>query len=102
MKARTLWIGLMLLMGITLVAAPQAAALPAGAGSVLMNATPALAAAALNQDTPKASVDINVTKTDRGGEWYKNPIIVGAGVILLVLLVALASRGGSGTTVVKS
>jgi hypothetical protein len=105
MKSRNLWIGLTLLIGIVLSAAPNAASMPAGAGtgSFLTSATPAaLALAALNQDAPKASVDINITKSDRGGEWYKNPILIGAGVIILVLLVALASRGGSGTTVVKS
>jgi hypothetical protein len=103
MKSRNLWIGLTLLMGIALLATPNATAMPARAGSFLTSATPAaLALAALNQDAPKASVDINITKTDRGGDWYKNPIVIGAGVIVLVLLVALASRGGSGTTVVKS
>ena len=58
-------------------------------------ATPAFA-----QDVPK-SVDVNISTNDGGVVWYKNPIIIGAGVIGLFLLVALASRG-SGTTVVKS
>ena len=78
MKSRNLWISLMLLF---------------------MLAAPALALAGLDQDAPK-SVDINITTNDRGADWYKNPIIIGAGVVLLVLIVALASRGG-GTTVVK-
>jgi hypothetical protein len=79
---------------LALASAPHASAMPL--------APTALALAANDQDAPKPSVDINITKTESGpGEWYKNPIIIGAGVVLLVLLVALASRG-SGTTVVKS
>lgn len=30
-----------------------------------------------------------------GEPWYMNPVVIGAGVVLLVLLVALASRGPS-------
>jgi hypothetical protein len=83
----------MLLLGIAFAAAPHASALPTA---------PAALALAADQDAPKPSVDINITKTESPGEWYKNPYIIGAGVVILVLLVALASRGGSGTTVVKS
>lgn len=92
MKERSFWIGFMLLMAVALAGPPDTAALSPTAPAAV-----ALAA----QDTPKPSVDINITTT-RSDEWYKNPIIVGAGVVILVLLVALASRGGSGTTVVKS
>ncbi len=47
------------------------------------------------------AVDINISTNDGGAEWYKNPIVIGGGVIMLFLLAALASRG-SGTTIVKS
>ena len=95
MKARKVFLSLMVLLSVVVAAAPHASAMPL--------APTALALAANDQDAPKPSVDIKITKTESGpGEWYKNPIIVGAGVVLLVLLVALASRGGSGTTVVKS
>lgn len=93
MKERSFWIGFMLLMAVALAEPPDTAALWPSAPS-------ALAFAALDQEVPK--VDVDITKTDRGDDWYKNPLIIGAGVVLLVLLVALASRGGSGTTVVKS
>lgn len=93
MKERSFWIGFMLLMAVALAGPPDTAALSPAAPAAV-----ALAA----QDAPKPSVDINITKTERGDDWYKNPIIIGAGVVILVLLVALASRGGSGTTVVKS
>ena len=78
MKSRNLWISLMVLFAITLAVAPALAA-----------------------DLPK-SVDINISTNDGGAEWYKNPIVIGGGVVLLFLLVALASRGGSGTTIVKT
>ena len=59
-----------------------------------------LAVAPALADLPK-SVDINISTNDGGAEWYKNPIVIGGGVVLLFLLVALASRG-SGTTIVKT
>ena len=76
MKSRNLGISLMVLFAITLAVAPALA------------------------DLPK-SVDINISTNDGGAEWYKNPIVIGGGVVLLFLLVALASRG-SGTTIVKT
>ena len=45
-------------------------------------------------------MDINVNDN---GAWWANPMVIGAGVVALVLLiviVALATRGG-GTTVIK-
>lgn len=77
MKSRNLWIGLMVLLAVTL----------------------AVAAPALAQDLPK--VDIDISTNDGGGNWYKNPIVIGGGVLLLLLVVVLAARG-SGTTIVKT
>jgi hypothetical protein len=100
MNERQFWIGFLLLASVALAVPPDT-----GPGvtltSVMTSAAPAALAVASTQEPAKPSVDINITTSDRGGEWYKNPIIIGAGVIILVLLVALASRGG-GTTVVKS
>jgi hypothetical protein len=79
MKSRNLWIGLMVLSAIVLAVTPPAA---------------------LAQDLPK-SVDVKISTSDGSGVWYKNPIVIGGGVVLAFLLVALASRGG-GTTVVKT
>ncbi len=77
MKSRKLWIGLMVLVAVTL----------------------AMASPTLAQDLPK-KVDINISTND-GGDWYKNPVVIVGGVVVLFLLAALAGRGG-GTTVVKS
>ena len=68
------------------IAAPQAAA-----------SQPASA-----QATPQADVDIDVNR-EGGGAWYTSPTWIAIGVIALVLLVviiAMASRG-SGTTIVR-
>ena len=79
MKSRNLWISLMVLLALTLAVAPSTA---------------------VAQDLPK-SVDVNISTNDGGGEWYKNPIIIGGGLAGLILIAALAGRSG-GTTVVKS
>jgi len=76
MKSRKLWIGMMVLFAVALAAAP----------------------AALADDLPK-KVDINISTGD-SDDWYKNPVVIGGGVILLFVLAALAGRGG--TTVVKN
>jgi hypothetical protein len=70
-------------------------------------ATPALAAAdsgyvlAMAQQPGQYSVDIDVNSA--AAAWWTNPLWIGIGVVALVLLVviiALAVRGG-GTTVIK-
>ena len=70
-------------------------------------ATPALAAAdsgyvlAMAQEPGQYSIDIDVNGADEA--WWTNPLWIGIGVVALVLLVvivALAVRGG-GTTVTK-
>jgi hypothetical protein len=72
-----------------------------GAPAVAMAADEAPAAAPA---TPKApDVDVNVNRTERHVISFANPTVlaVGAGVlVLLVVLFAMASRGG-GTTIVK-
>jgi hypothetical protein len=77
MKSRNLWIGLMVVFAVTFV----------------------VAAPTLADDLPK--IDANISTDDGGAEWYKNPIIIGGGVLILLLVAVLAGRG-SGTTVVKS
>ena len=70
-------------------------------------ATPALAAAdsgyvlAMAQQPGQYSIDINVESG--GAAWWANPLWIAIGVVALVLLIviiALAVRGG-GTTVIK-
>lgn len=53
---------------------------------------------------PSAQIDIDVTERSvGGGDWWANPVWIGVGIvalILLIVIVALATRGG-GTTVIK-
>jgi hypothetical protein len=63
-----------------------------------------IAQVAQGQPSGKLDVDISVNKGGGGGaRWYANPVwiaIGGLGLIVLVLLIVMAVRGG-GTTVVK-
>jgi len=48
------------------------------------------------------NVDIDITETG-GAQWWADPVWIGVGIvalILLIVIVALATRGG-GTTVIK-
>jgi hypothetical protein len=54
-------------------------------------------------DTPKApAIDVNVNRTEKHVVWFADPVVLGiaGGLVLLVLLFAMASRGG-GTTIIK-
>jgi hypothetical protein len=47
------------------------------------------------------NVNVQVTRTEET-QWYMNPVLIGLGVLVLIVLVVLASRGGeSSTTIVK-
>ncbi len=39
-------------------------------------------------------VDVNVNKGDSSADWMSNPIVWVAGALILILIVALAARGG--------
>jgi hypothetical protein len=93
----------------------QAAAALAHAASAPVPVT-ALALGTLQQDqgaqpsapTDKGTVDINVTEhrteTTTHDVWYTDPVWIAVGVIVLVLfvvLIALAAKGGGGATIVK-
>jgi hypothetical protein len=62
----------------------------------------ARATAELQQPSRDIDVDIDVS---RGGDaWYTSPVWIAIGVlglILIVLLIAIAVRGGGGTTIVR-
>jgi len=103
MNERRFWIGFLLLVSVALAVPPDTVALVSGVSmsSVMTSTAPAaLALAASKQEPAKPTLEINVIETDRGANWYKNPIFIGAGVIALVLLVAAARRDGSGSTTI--
>jgi hypothetical protein len=78
--------------GLAVAAGDVAPVLASGdAGSVL----------AMVQQPGQYEVDIDVDGA--GGAWWANPFWIGAGIvglILLIVIIALATRGG-GTTVIK-
>jgi hypothetical protein len=54
------------------------------------------------QPPPSGEIDVDITTTSDGGDWYANPVWIGIGAVallLIVVLVVMASRGG--TTVIK-
>jgi hypothetical protein len=84
-------------------AAPHGASGPAWAVTAPVVATFATVQDAQPQPPAKGEVDVNVDLDSGGTVWYADPFWIAVGVIALVvivLLVALAGRGG-GTTVVR-
>jgi hypothetical protein len=82
------------LIALGFLAGPAGFAVPAAASS-----TDDVAAA--QQPAPSGEIDVNIN-TDRGGDWWANPIWIGIGLLALIVviaLIAMASRGG--TTVIK-
>ena len=62
--------------------------------------SPSIAAA---QDAPKPKVDVDINVNPSGRAWFNDPTVLligGGALVLLVALIALASRGG-GTTIVE-
>jgi hypothetical protein len=90
-------------------ATASAASRPAGNDVYAVSAVtaPLTASLALVQDPqPPAKGEVNVKVDADGGNgaWYGNPLWIVLGVValvLVVLLVALAGRGGSDTTIVS-
>jgi hypothetical protein len=55
-----------------------------------------------DQQQPSARLEVDIDN-DRGGAWYTSPVWIAIGVIglvLLILLIVMATRGG-GTTIVR-
>jgi hypothetical protein len=89
----------LLLTGATVAPAATTAA----SGSKLVGMTSPLAITAV-QDVPNPDVKVDVNLDDEETVWYADPfwIVIGEAVIgLIVVLVALSSRGGGGTTVIR-
>lgn len=56
-----------------------------------------------DQQTPSGRLEIDIDTNEGGGAWYTSPLWIAIGVIalvLVILLIVLASRGG-GTTIVR-
>jgi hypothetical protein len=74
----------------------------ASGGVELPFASEAGAVVALAQELPSGELDVNID-TDGGAAWWGNPVWIAIGIIALILVIAVvatASRGG-GTTIIK-
>jgi hypothetical protein len=79
-----------------------AATTAASSSKLVAMSVPMAISAAQNVPEPEIKVDINLA--DDRTVWYADPfwIVIGVAVIgLIVVLVALSSRGGGGTTVIR-
>jgi hypothetical protein len=81
-------------LSLTTMAA-SAATLPQPAAASMSAATSTVLLADAKIDLPKVDVEVH-----HDHAWYKNPFIIGLGVVVVVLLITLASRGG-GTTIIE-
>jgi hypothetical protein len=90
MRTATIVVCLLMFLAMLGVALLTPTLLLADAGTSAAGLTTVVAD--VKVDLPKVDVDVDVDK-DRA--WYKNPLVIGLGVVIVVLLVALASRGGT-------
>ena len=64
-------------------------------------ATVAPAPPAAQPPAAQPTVNVQVTRTEET-QWFMNPVLIGLGVLVLIVLVVLASRGGEpSTTIIK-
>lgn len=50
------------------------------------------------ENTPGLNVDVTTTKTTTTEEWYTNPLYWVVGALLLIILIAVVSRGNRDRT----
>jgi hypothetical protein len=80
------------------------AATTAASSSKLVVTSVPMAISAAVQNVPEPEIKVDVDLADDRTVWYADPfwIVIGVAVIgLIVVLVALSSRGGGGTTVIR-
>ena len=61
----------------------------AGTSPRLAYAAPMHSTVVLLADLPKVDIDVDVHKKN---EWYRNPVVIGLGAAVVVLLIVIASR----------
>jgi hypothetical protein len=78
-------------------------AIALGASTAVPAAAPADGYVLALDQQPSGTLDVNIDINEGGGDWWANPIWIGigsVGVLLILVLVVMAARGG-GTTVIK-
>jgi len=84
-----------------LAATPVTSSASAAPGPTAMSAPTSGSVFALQQ--PDKTIEVNIGERG-GGRWYRSPAWIAIGAIagvIVLLLIVLVARGGSGTTIVK-
>jgi hypothetical protein len=98
---RAVLFGIALALGLAIAIPAPASALDLSSTAIAAGPSSIVAVADFQPDGKDLKVDINVNRG--GGKWYANPIwmaIGGLAVLVLLILIVMAVRGG-GTTIVK-
>ena len=98
--------GVLLSILLTFAVVGASSAKTAAASPAKSSAISAPVAFAMEAQAADKTVDININTSSGGGRWYRSPVwiaIMAIGGVVLLMLIAMAVRGGSGggTTIVK-
>jgi hypothetical protein len=98
---RAVLFGIALALGLAIAIPAPASALDVSSTAIAADSSSSMTVADFQPEGKDLKVDINVNRG--GGRWYANPIwmaIGGLAVLVLLVLIVMAVRGG-GTTIVK-
>jgi hypothetical protein len=99
---RAVVFGIALALGLAIAIPAPVSALDLSSTAITADSSSTVVAADFQPDGKDLKVDINVNRGG-GGRWYANPVwmaIGGLAVLVLLVLIVMAVRGG-GTTIVK-
>lgn len=99
---RAVVFGIALALGLAIAIPAPASTLAVSSTALAAVSSSAVVAANFQPEGKDFKVDINVNR-DGGDRWYANPVwmaIGGLAVLVLLVLIVMAMRGG-GTTIVK-
>ena len=99
---RAVLFGIALALGLAIAIPAPVSALDMSSTAIAAGSSSTVAAADFQPEGKDLKVDINVNRGS-GGRWYANPVwmaIGGLAVLVLLVLIVMAVRGG-GTTIVK-
>ena len=99
---RAVLFGIALALGLAITIPAPVSALDMSSTAIAAGSSSTVTAADFQPEGKDLKVDINVNRGS-GGRWYANPVwmaIGGLAVLVLLVLIVMAVRGG-GTTIVK-
>jgi hypothetical protein len=100
---RAVLFGIALAFGLAIAVPAPVSVLDVSSTAIAAGSSSTVAAADFQPEGKDLKVDINVNRGTSGGRWYANPVwmaIGGLAVLVLLVLIVMAVRGG-GTTIVK-